>query len=215
MSSSRRLPTPEWQEFNVADTLTASSKSGYVYLIHAVGTDKFKIGKSRISVARRIADLQTGCPLRLRYVYHAYVDNVDGAEKQLHLYFEHFRSIGEWFSLTFASVKECITLMRLAQIEQPDPFMLKVKEAKKEFENLSNAERELLIAERVSVLREKGWAKRKIINAVWGVTVGGSQKYKNAESEYRRLISEQSQCINGSEGSIFSDASSVTTGGRE
>lgn len=45
-------------------------------------------------------------------------------------------------------------------------------------------------AERVLQLREKGWAKAKIILEVWGVSKGGSPKYKAAEAEYKRLIGE-------------------------
>jgi len=44
--------------------------------------------------------------------------------------------------------------------------------------------------ERVLQLKEKGWGKAKIILEVWGVSKGGSQKYKDAEAEYKRLIGE-------------------------
>jgi hypothetical protein len=33
----------------------------------------------------------------------------------------------------------------------------------------------------------KGWGKAKIILEIWGVSKGGSQKYKAAEAEYKRL----------------------------
>ena len=45
-------------------------------------------------------------------------------------------------------------------------------------------------AERIMQLKAKGWGKAKIILEVWGVNKGGSQKYKNAEAEYKRLIGE-------------------------
>ena len=48
-----------------------------------------------------------------------------------------------------------------------------------------NAESER--AERALQLKAKGWGKAKIILEVWGVTKGGSQKYKDAEAEYKRL----------------------------
>jgi hypothetical protein len=44
--------------------------------------------------------------------------------------------------------------------------------------------------ERIHQLQAKGWGKAKIILEVWGVTKGGSQKYKAAEAEYRRLTGE-------------------------
>jgi hypothetical protein len=43
-------------------------------------------------------------------------------------------------------------------------------------------------AERIMQLKAKGWGKAKIILEIWGVTKGGSPKYKTAEAEYKRLI---------------------------
>jgi hypothetical protein len=48
-----------------------------------------------------------------------------------------------------------------------------------------NAESER--AERALQLKAKGWGKGKIILEVWGVSKGGSAKYKAAEAEYKRL----------------------------
>jgi hypothetical protein len=45
--------------------------------------------------------------------------------------------------------------------------------------------------ERILQLRAKGYGKAKIILEVWGVSKGGSPKYKAAEAEYRRLIGEE------------------------
>jgi hypothetical protein len=42
-------------------------------------------------------------------------------------------------------------------------------------------------AERIMQLKAQGWGKAKIIFEVWGVTKGGSPKYKAAEAEYKRL----------------------------
>jgi hypothetical protein len=39
-------------------------------------------------------------------------------------------------------------------------------------------------------LKAKGWGKAKIILEVWGVSKGGSPKYKAAEAEYKRLVEE-------------------------
>ena len=43
-------------------------------------------------------------------------------------------------------------------------------------------------AERVLELKAKGWGKAKTILEVWGINKGGSQKYKDAEAEYHRII---------------------------
>jgi hypothetical protein len=42
-------------------------------------------------------------------------------------------------------------------------------------------------AERIMQLKAQGWGKAKIIFEIWGVTKGGSPKYKAAEAEYKRL----------------------------
>ena len=43
-------------------------------------------------------------------------------------------------------------------------------------------------AERALGLKAKGWGKAKIILEVWGVSKGGSQKYRDAEAAYHRAI---------------------------
>jgi len=45
-------------------------------------------------------------------------------------------------------------------------------------------------AERALQLKAKGWGKAKIILEVWGVSKGGSPKYKAAETEYKRALGE-------------------------
>ena len=45
--------------------------------------------------------------------------------------------------------------------------------------------------ERIHQLQAHGWGKAKIILEIWGVTKGGSSKYKAAEAEYKRLIQEE------------------------
>jgi hypothetical protein len=42
--------------------------------------------------------------------------------------------------------------------------------------------------ERILQLQAKGYGKAKIIFEVWGVSKGGSPKYKAAEAEYKRLV---------------------------
>jgi len=65
---------------------------------------------------------------------------------------------------------EPIAQNQLAELEQNDAH---------------NAESER--AERALQLKAKGWGKAKIILEVWGVSKGGSPKYKAAEAEYKRL----------------------------
>jgi hypothetical protein len=51
-----------------------------------------------------------------------------------------------------------------------------------------NADDEL--RERIHQLQARGYGKAKIILEVWGVSKGGSPKYKAAEAEYKRLLGE-------------------------
>jgi len=75
-------------------------------------------------------------------------------------------------ALTYDEEKESepIAQNQLAELEQNDA---------------QNAESER--AERALQLKAKGWGKAKIILEVWGVSKGGSPKYKAAEAEYKRL----------------------------
>jgi predicted ribonuclease YlaK len=51
-----------------------------------------------------------------------------------------------------------------------------------------NADTEL--KERILQLQARGYGKAKIILEIWGVSKGGSPKYKAAEAEYRRLTGD-------------------------
>jgi hypothetical protein len=95
---------------------------GFIYLVQAVGSDKFKIGKTT-NVPNRICYLQTGSPIKIRYVYHAYVQNMNLCERDLHHKFSAQREIGEWFALTREDVEFCIRLMRLVEVSQPPKLL--------------------------------------------------------------------------------------------
>jgi hypothetical protein len=71
--------------------------------------------------------------------------------------------------------------------ERSEPFAQKQLAEPKQ-NGSENAELER--AERALQLKAKGWGKAKIILEVWGVSKGGSQKYKDAEAEYKRLVEE-------------------------
>jgi hypothetical protein len=71
--------------------------------------------------------------------------------------------------------------------ERLEPFAQK-QLAEREQNCSENADLER--TERIHQLKAKGWGKAKIILEIWGVTKGGSQKYKDAEAEYKRLVEE-------------------------
>jgi flagellar motility protein MotE (MotC chaperone) len=74
-----------------------------------------------------------------------------------------------------------------AEVERSEPIAQN-QLAESEQNGLENAEVER--AERALQLKAQGWGKAKIILEVWGVSKGGSPKYKAAEAEYRRLVEE-------------------------
>ena len=56
-------------------------------------------------------------------------------------------------------------------------------------QRVQNADKEF--RERIHQLQARGYGKAKIIFEIWGATKGGSDKYKAAEAEYKRLIQEE------------------------
>jgi len=70
---------------------------GYVYLIHAIGSDYYKIGKS-INPDRRILQISPVMPFKVRFVRVWPTNFMDKAEKYLHNLFMDERTNGEWFS---------------------------------------------------------------------------------------------------------------------
>lgn len=185
--------------------------AGFVYIISAVKTNYFKIGISEDSVAKRLKQLQTGCPLKLRYVYHAYVANMFQVEKELHKIFSASRVIGEWFSLTTEQVQECITLMRLMQISELQEDLLDVVD-----ENILVSE-DLLLGEKEEVLEdlvedkvyttlkltkdaaislilklksESHHTQTEIIWMLWNAKPGKNKSYINAVKEYKELTKD-------------------------
>lgn len=69
-----------------------------IYFAHAVGTDLVKIGFTAGDPAKRLKELQTGCPQRLELL--AAIDGTEADEERWHKDFERDRAHGEWFKLT-------------------------------------------------------------------------------------------------------------------
>ncbi len=181
--------------------LRPESVPGYIYLVQAVGTDKFKIGRAT-DVARRIRGLQTGSPLKIRYVYHAYVHNANLCEMELHNKFSNQREIGEWFALTSEDVKSCIFLMRLIQEVEPIDSIPE-----------GTTENELFVSMPLAVVRgeEKFTALRlgrhqanrliqklrselnqtQTIEKLWECKKGGSEAWKRAYAQFKNLTEEK------------------------
>lgn len=80
--------------------IISKSLRGYVYLIHAIGTPRYKIGKTRREPSKRFLELnssQSPYPLRLLGFYET--DDIDRQEVRLHLLARQYRVHGEWFEI--------------------------------------------------------------------------------------------------------------------
>jgi hypothetical protein len=185
--------------------------AGYVYLISAVETKYFKIGISEESVVKRLKQLQTGCPFKLLCVYHAYVANMFQTEKELHKIFSASRRIGEWFSLTTEDVQECITLMRLMEIDKIQEQLLPMVVIE-EVEEVLDVKEELLetvedniedklyttlkltkdaaISLILKLKSESRHTQTEIIWMLWNAKPGVTKAYKNAVKEFKELTNE-------------------------
>jgi hypothetical protein len=69
----------------------------YVYVVQA--GEFYKIGMTRGDVDKRLAQLQTGSPRRLKLIKVIETDNPARMERTLHAMLQHKRGPGEWFKL--------------------------------------------------------------------------------------------------------------------
>ena len=131
--------------------------SGFVYILHAEGTDRFKIGYSINPVARCYSiSQQSPFPISLIHCYPSCDAATD--EQRLHETFKHRRVYGEWFS--FESIEHAKGLideffrirMLLDEHIELTPFSFYDKQLEKQ-------SKDLLIAETRARLKTQ-WRKR-------------------------------------------------------
>ncbi len=79
-------------------TPKAAPKKGYVYLIKADGSNRYKIGFST-KPTERIKALQKTCPFPLSISHLILVDDMVNVERHFHSQFHHYHVNGEWFDL--------------------------------------------------------------------------------------------------------------------
>jgi len=75
------------------------ANQGYVYLIHAVGTDRYKIGRS-INPPVRLETLKKQSPYPLQIVECFWSPDAIADEIGIHKIFAEYRAYGEWFEFT-------------------------------------------------------------------------------------------------------------------
>ena len=75
-----------------------SKTSQYVYLMHCVGTSKYKIGRAN-KPRRRLSNINLASPFRIKIIGCAKVSNSEHVESWLHEQYQKLRLNGEWFEL--------------------------------------------------------------------------------------------------------------------
>jgi len=83
----------------------AYEQSGYVYLLHAVGSRRYKIGLSK-DVAKRVEHLNKQSPFKILLVHAIATSDMDRLECYFHKRFADSRVNGEWFELTESAIAE-------------------------------------------------------------------------------------------------------------
>lgn len=75
-----------------------TGREGYIYLIHTLDTNRYKIGRS-VNPIVRAADIQKQSPYKLQLIKSSWTPDAPGDEAVLHREFAPYRIHGEWFEL--------------------------------------------------------------------------------------------------------------------
>lgn len=114
----------------------------YVYFMHAVGTDFYKIGWTSTNLSTRLANIQICCPFEVKIVCLIETDDPTGTEKIFHDKYESCRSRGEWFELKLIGIESLYYLGRSGLILNPNTIAdLLTQERKKVNHKLTNRRR--------------------------------------------------------------------------
>ena len=102
---------------------------GYVYLIHDVDNDIYKIGVTRVQNSKRLMTLQTGNGSDLRVLYMYECEYPFRLETMLHKRYINNRIKNEWFYLSDSDVLSfedtCDHLNKTIQIMKDNPYFAK------------------------------------------------------------------------------------------
>ena len=92
-----RPTNPQQPATEAAGSARRLVRTGWVYLLWAEGTQRFKIGFTARDVGRRAAEIDgmSAFPVRIQ----GRIEGTPSTEKRLHRYFRRFRSHGDWFAL--------------------------------------------------------------------------------------------------------------------
>ncbi len=110
-----------------------------VYVIHAEGTDLYKIGYG-INAKKRIAGIQTSCPHDLS-VIKIYKKGTVCFERELHEKFRDNRTRGEWFTFTEDEIKKNF---RVSSVITKEAYGKEYKKRKSNFASIKAKEEEIV-----------------------------------------------------------------------
>ena len=82
---------------------------GYVYLVKCDGFDYYKIGISKVGVAHRLSNIQSGCPFDLHVLHTGYSPRYRRIESLLHNKYRKHNKRGEWFEFSKKLVSKVIS----------------------------------------------------------------------------------------------------------
>ncbi|MBD2255342.1 GIY-YIG nuclease family protein [Nostoc parmelioides] len=105
---------------------------GYVYLIHAEGTNRYKIGRSVNPIAR-FEQLKAQSPYPLRIIDSFWTPDSINDEKYFHEQYKEYRIFGEWFELTDYSETNINSLAFKSQEQLLGQYLQSVNSVKDSF----------------------------------------------------------------------------------
>jgi len=77
---------------------------GYVYFMHAEGTDFYKIGWTKTNIKKRLDNVRIACPFDVSYYCLIQTDAPRKVESRVHALLNRCRMRGEWFDLSSVNV---------------------------------------------------------------------------------------------------------------
>ncbi|MEM9926692.1 MAG: GIY-YIG nuclease family protein [Cyanobacteria bacterium P01_D01_bin.50] len=98
-----------------------NSDYGHIYIVHAIGTNRYKIGLTRRDVETRFRELnssQSAYPLELMGSISTW--NVAEVERELHQRFANYRVHGEWFEFTDYQFEQVVNIVNEYEYQQPN-----------------------------------------------------------------------------------------------
>ena len=94
-------PDPKRTSLSRCESVEVSAFTpGFLYVVEAEGTDRYKIGRTAVDASERIKSFSTGCPFPIKTISVTEVFSSVIAEQFFHEKYQAQRVKGEWFELT-------------------------------------------------------------------------------------------------------------------